>query len=60
MSIAAWVRQALDLVRRREPVGDVSKKLEIIRAAVQHDYPVSDIDDMLAEIESGYGTGTRP
>jgi hypothetical protein len=42
------------------PLGDVSKKLEIIRAAVQHDYPVSDIDDMLAEIESGYGTGTRP
>ena len=60
MSIAEWVRQALDLARRREPVGSVSKKLEIIRAAAQHDYPVSDIDDMLAEIEKGYGTGAHP
>jgi hypothetical protein len=60
MSMAASVRQALDLVRRREPVGGVSKKLEIIRAAVQHDYSVSDFDDMLAGIERGYGTGTRP
>jgi hypothetical protein len=60
MSIAEWVRQALDLARRREPVGAVSKKLEIIRAAAQHDYPVTDIDDMLAEIERGYGTGAHP
>ena len=60
MSIAEWVRQALDLARRREPVGGVSKKLEIIRAAAHHDYPVSDIDDMLAEIERGYGTGAHP
>lgn len=57
MSIAEWVRQALVLARRREPVGGVSKKLEVIRAAAQHDYPVSDIDDILAEIERGYGTG---
>jgi hypothetical protein len=34
--------------------------LEIIRAAAQHDYPVADIDDMLAEIERGYGTGAHP
>ena len=60
MSIAEWVRQALDLARRREPVAGVSKKLEIIRAAAQHDYPVTDIDDMLAEIERGYGTGAHP
>src|SRR5258708_29118649 len=56
MSIAEWVRQALDLACRREPAGGVSKKLEIIRAAAQYDYPVSDIDGMLAEIERGYGT----
>jgi hypothetical protein len=60
MSIAEWVRQALDLARRREPLGGVSKKLEVIRAAAQHDYPVSDIEGMLAEIERGYGTGTHP
>lgn len=60
MSIAEWVRQALDLARRRDPVGGVSKKLEVIRAAAQHDYPVSTIDDMLAEIERGYGTSAHP
>jgi Ribbon-helix-helix protein, copG family len=60
LSIAEWVRQALDLARRREPLGSVAKKLEVIRAAARHDYPVSDIDGMLAEIESGYGTGPHP
>lgn len=60
MSIAEWVRQALDLARRREPANGVGKKLEVIRAAVRHDYPSGDIDAMLAEIESGYGAGTHP
>jgi hypothetical protein len=60
MSIAEWVRQALELARRREPGGGVSKKLEVIRAAAQHEYPVSDIDGMLAEIEKGYGADTHP
>ena len=59
MSIAEWVRQALDLARRREPLGSIGKKLEIIQKATQHNYPVGDIDDMLAEIEAGYGSGTR-
>ena len=59
MSIAEWVRQALDLARRREPITDVGKKLEIIRAAVRHDYPSGDIEDMLAEIESGHGSRTH-
>lgn len=59
MSIAEWVRRALDLARRREPTGGVGKKLEVVRAAAQHDYPSGDIDDILAEIERGYGTGTH-
>jgi hypothetical protein len=60
MSLAEWVRQALALARRREPLGDIGKKLEIIRAAARHDFPVSDIGGMLAEIESGYVTGAQP
>jgi hypothetical protein len=60
MSIAEWVRQALDLARRQEPSGGVSKKIEVIRAAAQHEYPVSDIDGVLAEIERGYGTDAQP
>lgn len=59
MSIAKWVRQALSLARRSEPVGSVGKKLEIIRTAARHQYPVADNNSMLAEIEAGYTSGAR-
>jgi hypothetical protein len=59
MSIAEWVRQALDLARRREPASNAGKKLDVIRAAVRHAYPTGDIDTLLREIESGYGSGTH-
>jgi hypothetical protein len=59
MSIAEWVRQALALARRQEPLGSIGKKLETIQTATRHDYPVSEIDGMLAEIETGYGPGAR-
>jgi len=57
MSIAAWVREALGHARRREPLGDVEKKLAAVRAAVAHNVgpgTEADIDTMLAEIERGY------
>jgi hypothetical protein len=57
MSIAGWVRQALVHARRLEPVGDVEKKLEAIRAAAKHEFPTGDIEVMLAEIERGYLDG---
>jgi len=60
MSIAEWVRQALDQAHRREPVGKVGKKLEVIRAAARLDYPAGDIGQMLAEIERGYKSGAHP
>jgi hypothetical protein len=60
MSIAEWVRQALVVARRREPLGSVGKKLEVIRAAARLDYPTANIDRMLAEIEMGYGSGAHP
>lgn len=60
MSIAEWVRQALESARRQEPTGSMGKKLESIRMAAQHEFPAGDIKDMLGEIEAGYGTGVRP
>ena len=57
MTIAEWVRQALDRARRREPIGDVEKKLAIIRGAAKYNFPAADIDDMLDEIERGYTAG---
>ena len=35
MSIAQWVRQALELARRHEPGAGTGKKLDVIRAAAQ-------------------------
>lgn len=60
MTIAEWVRQALDLARRKEPTGSMAKKLETVRRAAQCQYPASDIDNMLGEIEAGYTAGLRP
>lgn len=60
MSIAEWVRQALTLARRREPQGDIEKKLAAIRAAAKYESPTADIESMLAEIEQGYISGHQP
>jgi hypothetical protein len=60
MSIAEWVRQALDMARRREPSQSLGKKLEAIRTAAKHEFPVSDIDGMLTEIEMGHGSSDLP
>lgn len=50
LSIAECERQALAAARRREPVGNVGKKLGTVRAATRHSHPTADINDMLAEI----------
>ncbi|HXJ11608.1 MAG TPA: hypothetical protein VNH19_04985 [Candidatus Limnocylindrales bacterium] len=60
MSVAQWVRQALHAAKREEPLGDVSKKLEALRAAAKLEYPTADIEQMLAEIEQGYQSGHKP
>jgi hypothetical protein len=60
MSIAEWVRQALQHARQREPRASVAKKLAAVRAAARYNAPTADIDRMLAEIESGYLSGPGP
>lgn len=59
MTIAEWVRRALELARRSEPENSVSKKLEALRAATRHNFPTADIDQMLREIEQGYLSGDK-
>jgi len=59
MSLAEWVRQALEWARHREPVADVVRKLGVIRAAAKHGYPTGDIDQILSEIKCGYLSGSR-
>ena len=54
MTLAEWVRQTLRLAYRQEPLGDRDKKLATVRTAATHKFPTADIDQMLAEIASGY------
>lgn len=54
ITVAEWVRAALRAARRREPLGDAGKKLEIVRSAARQAFPTADIDAMLGEIERGY------
>ena len=57
MTTAEWVRQALAAARRYEPIGDAGKKLDFVREAARQEFPTADIDEMLAQIERGYGRG---
>jgi hypothetical protein len=55
MTVSEWVREALREARRKTAGGDPERKLAAIRAADRHTYPTADVDQMLAEIERGYG-----
>jgi hypothetical protein len=55
VTVAEWVRQALRAAKRVTPGGESRKKLAVVRAASQHAFPTADIDQMIGEIERGYG-----
>jgi hypothetical protein len=55
MTLSEWARQALREAGRRVPSGQAERKLAAIRAASRHSFPTADIDQMLREIDSGYG-----
>lgn len=40
--------------RRPEPGPVAQAKLEVVRAAFEHAFPVADVEQLLEEIESGY------
>ena len=55
MTVSEFVRETLREARRKVASGDAERKLAAIRAADRHAYPTADIDQMLGEIERGYG-----
>lgn len=59
-TVAAWVREALRAARAQQPSRRTDEKLKALRAAAAHGYPTADVDQMLAEIERGYGGGGAP
>lgn len=58
MTVAEWVRQALRAARRSQPAAEAVAKLEAIHRATELSFPAPEIDEMLAEIDSGYQDGT--
>ena len=57
LTLSEWVRQALRKTMQLRSGDDVDSKLECVRSAVRHEFPTADIDEMLSEIEEGYGSG---
>ncbi len=54
LPVSEWVRRTLRKARSRQSSVGVDAKVKALRAAVRHEFPTADIDQMLAEIESGY------
>jgi hypothetical protein len=54
MTVAEWVRGALRAAKAEEPAADPLRKLQVLRASVEHSFPTADIEEMLAQIERGY------
>jgi Arc/MetJ-type ribon-helix-helix transcriptional regulator len=54
LSVGEWVRRALREARAQRSTRKPESKLKALRSAAQHEFPTSDIDQMLAEIERGY------
>lgn len=53
-TVSDWVRQSLRWARQSEPTVDAGRKLKAVRAAAGHEFPTTDIGQMLGEIERGY------
>lgn len=57
ITVADWVRRALKKAKQAQPKANPQSKLEVVRRVILYDFPTADIDQMLGEIESGYGSG---
>jgi hypothetical protein len=54
VTVSEWVRHALRKMRRDRSLLEADEKIDAVRAAAKHEFPIGDIDTMLTEIESGY------
>ena len=58
MTLAEWVRQALREARTQHSVRGSAQKRQAVREAIKHDFPVTDIDELIEQIEQGYQQGS--
>lgn len=54
LTLAGWVRAALREATRQVPDKSAERKFAHLRAALRHDFPAPDVEEMLADIERGY------
>lgn len=59
MTVADWVRDALRMAKHAYPHARSEQKLRALERAVAYEFPTADIDQMVGEIEKGYGSGIR-
>jgi hypothetical protein len=55
LALGEWVRRVLREARLQRPEQEPQAKLKAVRKAVEYAFPTAGIDQMLAEIERGYG-----
>ena len=55
-TVAEWVRGALREARASEDGRSQADKLQALRASLTHHYPSGPIEEMLEDIERGYGS----
>lgn len=56
-SVAEWVRAALRAARAADAGRHAADKLSALRASTAHAFPTGSIEEMLGDIERGYGDG---
>ncbi len=54
LTVGEWVRKTLREARSRQPVQEPHLKLKAVRKAAEYSFPTANLEQMLAEIESGY------
>ncbi len=54
MTLAEWVRQTLREARSQQPARTAALKRQAVRRAIEHAFPVADIEEMITQIERGY------
>jgi hypothetical protein len=59
LTVAEWVRQTLRAARRNEPLTDSRSKLDAVGRAARYSFPISTIEEILAEID-GADVGEAP
>jgi hypothetical protein len=60
MTVSSWVRRAIRNEKKTRPETAARKKLEMVRKAAGYTFPTGSIEELAAEIETGYEIRLEP